>query len=1212
MEDEEVTLPGSNLKSEEDCCAYCGISDPSCLVRCNLSFCRKWFCNSKSKANSSSPSHIVNHMDLSQHKQVCLHENGPLGETILECCNCGHRDVFVLGYTTASAKSESIVVLLCREPCLKGTQLKDMNWDVHGWRPLIHDSCFLEWLVKIPSQQELSRACHISEEQIKNVEQLWKSNPNVDDEPQPVALEYEDEYQIPSQQELSRACHISEEEINNVEELWKSNPDASLGDLEKPGVDDKPQPVALEYEDEYQIPSQQELSRACHISEEQIKNVEQLWKSNPDDSFEDLEKPGVDDKPQPVALEYEDEYQIPSQQELSRACHISEEQINNVEELWKSNPDASLGDLEKPGVDDKPQPAALKYEDEYQIPSQQELSRACHISEEQIKNVEQLRKSNPDASFEDLEKHGVDDKPQPMALEYEDEYQIPSQQELSRACHISEEQIKNVEQLWKSNPDASLRDLEKPGVDDKPQPVALKYEDANQYLNAFAPLIKLEADYDKRNKQFQCKDNVKIRWDIGLNEKYIAYFAFPEEHSEWRFMPGEELQLRYSGDAEHPPWQSVGQVIKLAAQMEVALELQDRQEVPVDVNHGFSVDFVWKSTSFDRMQEALRTFVDNESSVSMYIYHTLLGHTMEVQMMHSALPYYFGAPGLPELDSSQASAVNCALQRPISLILGPPGTGKTVTSVAIVYHMANRGLGQVLVCAPTNMAVDQLAEKISATGLKVVRLWTKSKALSSPVEHLTLSYQVQHLDTWDTRELHKLQQLKDEQGGLSISDEIKYKELEQATEMVIIQSANVICCTCIGAGDPVLANLRFHQVLIDESTQATEPECLIPLVLGVQQVVLVGDPRQLGPVINCKKAEHAGLARSLFERLVLLGFEPIRLEVQYRMHPSLLEFPSNTFYDGTIQNGVTVSAMQLPGTNFPWPDPNRPMFFYVQMGQEERRANGTYLNRTEAETVEKIITTFLKGGVVPSQIGVITPYKGQIEYLVNSYYMSREIEVASVGSFQGREKDFIILSCVRSNEHQDIGFLINPRLVNVALTRARYGLVIVGNPKVLSKEPLWNSLLTYYKEHGCLVEGPLDNLKQSMVQLQKPKEVDLKDRRTYKETRPYYDGGPRVEVNDNFGSVCSGTGITSDWRSSQGRGTYTPPTPPNATLYRPGMYPYPLGWYPMPRVPQSPFQGGPYCQPYATRPPFNMPIQFYVPELYQDLLDDDFNGYHQS
>ncbi|KAH0456476.1 hypothetical protein IEQ34_014383 [Dendrobium chrysotoxum] len=884
----------------EHACRYCGVQNPACVIRCNVPSCRKWFCNSR---GNTSGSHIVNHLVRAKHKEVCLHKDSPLGETILECYNCGCRNVFLLGFI--SAKTESVVVLLCREPCLSVNALKDMNWDLSQWCPLIDDRCFLPWLVKVPSEPE------------------------------------------------------------------------------------------------------------------------QL-----------------------------------------RARQVTAQQINKVEELWKTNPEASL------------------------------------------------------------------------------------------------------------------EDLEKPGVDDEPQPVALKYEDAYQYQNVFAPLIKLEADYDKMMKESQSKDNVTIRWDIGLNKKRIAYFVFPKEDNELRLVPGDELRLRYSGDAAHPAWQSVGHVIKLTAQEEVALELRASQGVPTDLNHGFSVDFVWKSTSFDRMQGAMKTFAVDETSVSGYLYHHLLGHEVELQVVRNSLPRRFGAPGLPELNASQVFAVKSVLQKPISLIQGPPGTGKTVTSAALVYHMAKQGQGQVLVCAPSNVAVDQLAEKISSTGLKVVRLCAKSReAVSSPVEHLTLHYQVRHLDTSEKSELHKLQQLKDEQGELSSSDEKKFKALKRATEREILQSADVICCTCVGAGDPRLGNFRFRQVLIDESTQATEPECLIPLVLGVKQVVLVGDHCQLGPVIMCKKAARAGLAQSLFERLVLLGHKPFRLQVQYRMHPSLSEFPSNSFYEGTLQNGVTINERQSSGIDFPWPAPNRPMFFYVQMGQEEISASGTsYLNRTEAANVEKIVTTFLKSGVVPSQIGVITPYEGQRAYIVN--YMSRngslrqqlykEIEVASVDSFQGREKDYIILSCVRSNEHQGIGFLNDPRRLNVALTRARYGIVILGNPKVLSKQPLWNGLLTHYKERECLVEGPLNNLKQSMVQFQKPKKI-------YNDRRLFIGAGPGIVSGDNFGPV-SLPSPNADKRVGRMKGhSYMPFSTPNGT-HKPVVHP---AGYPLSRIPLPPFPAGPHSQPYA-------------------------------
>jgi regulator of nonsense transcripts 1 len=378
----------------------------------------------------------------------------------------------------------------------------------------------------------------------------------------------------------------------------------------------------------------------------------------------------------------------------------------------------------------------------------------------------------------------------------------------------------------------------------------------------------------------------------------------------------------------------------------------------------------------------------------------------------------------------------------------------------------------------------------------VVRVCAKSReALDSPVSHLALHNQIKNLA--GTGELKNLQLLKDETGELSSNDEKRYRILKKQSEKDLLDLADVICCTCIGAGDPRLARMKFSSILIDESMQSTEPECMVPAVLGAKQLILVGDHCQLGPVVMCKKAANGGLSQSLFERLVVLGIRPFRLEVQYRMHPQLSKFPSNFFYEGSLQNGVSGEDRKL-SIDFPWPQPDIPMMFYVATGQEEIAGSGTsFLNRTEAASVEKIATKFLKAGIKPEQIGVVTPYEGQRSFLVQ--YMQyqgslhskiyQELEIASVDAFQGREKDIIIISCVRSNEHQGIGFLADPRRLNVALTRAKYAVIVVGNPKVLSKQPLWNHLLHHYKENRCLVEGPLSNLKESLMQFSKPRKL---------------------------------------------------------------------------------------------------------------------------
>ena len=675
----------------------------------------------------------------------------------------------------------------------------------------------------------------------------------------------------------------------------------------------------------------------------------------------------------------------------------------------------------------------------------------------------------------------------------------PTDQEQSRSRHLNSTQIAKLEELWREHPHATLEDLEKPGtLDDEPQPVVLHYEDAYHYRSIFSPLVQLEADYDRKMKESQTQDGVMVRWEQALNGHWIAYFQLTKfDDSETRLAIGDELSLRYKGQLAKP-WSGDGHVVKIpnSVSEEIGLELR-RRDVPTHCSE-FSVEYIWNSTSFDRQQNALKSFAVDGSSVSGYIYHRLLGHQLESQTLKVNVPQQCAVTGLAELNHSQVHAIKSVLQRPLSLIQGPPGTGKTVTAATLIYHLVHANPGQqILVCAPSNVAVDQLTERIHKTGIKVVRVAAKSREdMASSVSFLHLHELVKNNKAYP--ELQKLIDLKESQRQLNKNDERRYLNWIRKCESEVLSNADVICATCVGSGDPRLKQLRFKVVLIDEATQATEPESLIPLVKGSRHAILVGDHQQLGPVIMNKKASRAGLCQSLFERLVLLGVRPIRLQVQYRMHPCLSEFPSNMFYDGSLQNGVTQEDRIRKDLQFPWPNFDLPMFFYSNLGQEEIAASGTsYLNRTEAANVEKVVTRLLKAGIQPGNIGVITPYEGQrafvVQYMKMNGTMSKEkyeqIEVASVDAFQGREKDYIIFTCVRSNDHQGIGFLSDPRRMNVALTRAKYGLVILGNPKVLSRHVLWYRLLTHFRESGLLMEGGLNNLRQSLVQLSRPRRM---------------------------------------------------------------------------------------------------------------------------
>ncbi|KAK6202302.1 P-loop containing nucleoside triphosphate hydrolase protein [Scheffersomyces amazonensis] len=672
----------------------------------------------------------------------------------------------------------------------------------------------------------------------------------------------------------------------------------------------------------------------------------------------------------------------------------------------------------------------------------------------------------------------------------------PTEHDKVGARLVTSEQITKLEAQWRLNRHATISDITE--VDDAQEdilPILMRYNDAFQYQQSFAPLVQLEADYDKNLKESQALEHIQVKWAIGLNDRHLASFTLSTfDTNELKVAVGDEIILRYSG-LNNEPWEGNGYIIRLPSshQEEFTLELiPNRTTPPTTLTTDFTAEFVWKGTSYDRMQNAMKCFAVDEASVSGYIYHKLLGHAVAPVEFDIALPKRLSHPNLTELNFSQTNAVRAVLQRPLSLIQGPPGTGKTVTSATIIYHLSKLNKEKILVCAPSNVAVDHLAAKLDSLGLKVVRLTAKSREdVESSISHLSL-----HNIVNDTArgELKKLLRLRNEIGELSGADSRTLIKSIRNAESKILNKCDVVCCTCIGAGDKRLSQFKFRTVLIDESTQASEPEVLIPIVKGAKQVILVGDHQQLGPVILDKRAAQAGLRQSLFERLVLLGHVPIRLEVQYRMHPGLSEFPSNMFYEGSLQNGVTADDRRIINSTFPWPVVETPMMFWANYGREEIGVSGSsYLNRVEAMNVEKIITRLFKDGVSPDQIGVITPYEGQRAYIVQYMLMNStlidkkkeysEVEVTSVDAFQGREKDFIILSCVRGNQAQQIGFLRDPRRLNVALTRAKYGLIILGNPRTLSRNSLWNFLLIHFRERGTLVEGPLDNLQMSMVQL---------------------------------------------------------------------------------------------------------------------------------
>ena len=665
--------------------------------------------------------------------------------------------------------------------------------------------------------------------------------------------------------------------------------------------------------------------------------------------------------------------------------------------------------------------------------------------------------------------------------------------------------------------------------------VKLCYKDGQDYLEIFEPLISAEEEYDRKLKETQKKIDINIKFFKG-GKKVIAKFKYPREDNEIKLVPGDELKITVPTKTT---MSYKGLVTEIGLDDEISMELEQfkpgnnsRKNAtnydPTLLQNGkYNIEFVWKGTSFKRMLDGLFAFVNDESSVSNYIYSKILGHNVEEKKFKYQVPNELNVKGLPQLNHSQKEGIEKAINSPLFLIQGPPGTGKTVTSAAIVYHLANLDVGKILVCAPSNIAADQLSEKIEKIGLKVVRVCAKSReSISTRVEHLSLHNQLRKLEgKKEYKRFFEMLKKKEEEGNvLSNKDHEKYKKLKKKAEEEIINECQVVVTTCISSFDKRLNSFRFPIVLIDEATQACESECILPLLHGAKHAIIVGDHCQLGPVVLCKNAAKAGLKMSLFERLVKLKIKPHMLQVQYRMHPKLSEFPSNTFYDGNLQNGVNSDERIYFNVNFPWPNVKKPTFFYHIIGKEEFSASGTsYLNREEADFIEVIVKTLLKCTVKPEQIGIITPYEGQRCYIVSRMLKncaSTEIEVSSVDSFQGREKDYIIMSCVRSNNHHGIGFLDDPRRLNVSLTRARYGLILVGNAVALSNHQLWVNLLDHYQKMNLLVTGQLGSLKEVSIPLPQPKRY-LPEKMVFENTEQVV-----KDNNNNNQNTCNDITIT--------------------------------------------------------------------------------------
>eukprot|EP00668_Euglena_longa_P046586 GGOE01062271.1.p1 GENE.GGOE01062271.1~~GGOE01062271.1.p1 ORF type:complete len:946 (-),score=282.70 GGOE01062271.1:89-2659(-) len=409
----------------------------------------------------------------------------------------------------------------------------------------------------------------------------------------------------------------------------------------------------------------------------------------------------------------------------------------------------------------------------------------------------------------------------------------------------------------------------------------------------------------------------------------------------------------------------------------------------------------------------------------------------------------------------------------LTLIQGPPGTGKTTTAIAIICEWVMWYGWKILATAHSNKGVDNLLQGLVDKNIKVLRVGRGGPGEGSDLAQYSLEALVDKHPMNRKREEIQ-QQLKNAQRANApqnvITDLMNEMRAHSKTAIakVIAQEVEVICATCVGVGAPVMQGLQFDLVLVDEATQAVEPSVMIPITRGAKQVVMIGDQAQLPPTCKCPEAMLMGLDISLFDRLIGNGLECHVLDTQYRMHPTISCFPSWRFYHSVLLDGIGPADRILPAGLFPTPESR---VCFIEVGGQEEQDNTSKLNRMEAHCVVWSVRQLMAlGGIKFHQVGIITPYAAQVRMLRQCLQSAfgdagtSMLEVHSVDGFQGREKDFIILSMVRSKAGGDMSFITDWRRTNVSLTRAKYGVIVVGQAEALIQSPIWVDWLKFYRK----------------------------------------------------------------------------------------------------------------------------------------------------
>jgi superfamily I DNA and/or RNA helicase len=518
------------------------------------------------------------------------------------------------------------------------------------------------------------------------------------------------------------------------------------------------------------------------------------------------------------------------------------------------------------------------------------------------------------------------------------------------------------------------------------------------------------------------------------------------------------------------------------------------------------IDLTFDEVSYREMNQAMADVMGAHGNRLAELRDVLLGAKQASFREHKADDLFYPSA----LNDSQLVALRHVVSaQDVAIIHGPPGTGKTTTLVQTILETVRRER-RVLVCAPSNTAVDLLTEKLAERGVNVIRLGNPSRVSDLLLQHTLdagvmahASYSKMHAMR-QTAEQHRetaselakegvrnfgfegrqqRQWLKEEARTLRQAAD----DLERFMTEDVLESVQVITCTLVGASNRHIRHLSFETVFIDEAAQALEPGCWIPIAKG-QRIVLAGDHHQLPPTVKSEKAAQEGLRETLFEKCIQRQPDTARmLTVQYRMHAHIMGFSSEKFYGGQLVPHPSVRHAGLEAYDLRFA-PDWPVEFidtagcgFLEVAIPESRSTA---NPEEANLLLERLAQLLEpyGPIeqaehqhAPLTIGVIAPYRAQINYLkdaiednevLNGLLLHRRLSVGTVDSFQGQERDIIAISLTRSNPQGEIGFLSDIRRMNVGMTRARRKLLLVGDSSTLCSHPFFVELLAYVKGVG--------------------------------------------------------------------------------------------------------------------------------------------------